>query len=151
MSRAWQDPHYFAQGHCSDQDALTAALATCMTAAYPPEGSAPSPLQQTPTSDYLVLSRVDSYHQDIHLPRPRFWFILPILGVLDAAYIISSAAAFGVQGKNEILMVTWGLIRAVLTVTLTSHRRVREIGWVIVGCALVRTYPSHCVCRDDWL
>lgn len=121
------------KGTASERTALAGSINVA-----PVETSAPSPLQRTPTSDYLVLSRVDSYSQDIQLPRPRFWFILPIFGLLDAAYTISSAAAFGVQGKNEILMVSWGLIRAVLTVGLTCQRRVREIGWAIVGCAFVR-------------
>lgn len=99
--------------------------------------SEPSPLQRTPTSDYLVLSRVDSYNQDIQLPRPQHWFILTIFGVLDATYTISAAATFGVQGKNEILMVVLGLCRALVVMLSTSHRRVREVGWMIVGLALV--------------
>ena len=99
--------------------------------------SEPSPLQRTPTSDYLVLSRVDSYNQDIQLPRPRFWYILTLFGVLDAAYTISAASTFGVRGKNEIMMVVLGLCRAVVIMLATSHRRIREIGWIIVGFALV--------------
>lgn len=110
--------------------------------------SEPSPLlQRTPTSDYLVLSRVDSYNQDIQLPRPRLWYILPLFGLLDAAYTISSAATFGVKGKNEILMVVLGLSRAVVITGLTCHRRIREIGWVIVGCALVCWHMCYCFCQ----
>lgn len=122
----------------TERTTLNAATNTAQS----PGPSAPSPLQRTPTSDYLVLSRVDSFNQDVQLPRPQFWSILPVLGVLDAAYTTSAAAAFGVNGKNEILMVTWGLLRAVLTIALTCHRRVREIGWVIVGCAFVCSHSS---------
>lgn len=104
--------------------------------------SEPSPLQRTPTSDYLVLSRVDSYNQDIQLPRPQHWYNLTLFGVLDAAYTISAAATFGVQGKNEILMVVLGLCRALVVMLSTSHRRVREVGWMIVGSALVRQHSG---------
>lgn len=124
------------EGALSERTALTESMDAPQAAGT----SSQSALQRTPTSDYLVLSRIDSYNQDVHLPRPRFWYILPMFGILDAAYTVSSAAAFGVQGKNEILMVTWGLVRAVLTVVLTYRRRVREIGWVIVGCAFVSLF-----------
>lgn len=97
------------------------------------------------SSDYLVLSRIDSHNEDIMLPRPHLWYLLPLFGILDAAFTITAAVKFSVQGKNEITMVIWGLLRALLVMVATSSSRVREVGWLIVGCALVSSHVTEYV------
>jgi hypothetical protein len=99
------------------------------------------------SSDYLVLSRLDSHNEEISLPRPKVWYLLPLFGALDAAYTIAASTFWGVQGRNEIAMVVWGLIRAVLVMLATSHTRVREIGWIIVGSAFVSLQRNSSLCQ----
>lgn len=105
------------------------------------------------SSDYLLLTRVASpstasSRLEIPLPRPRFWYLLPLLGALDAvcsialfiAYIRSSSDSGTTSeiGKNEIAVLVWSGLRAGSVIAATSSRRIRETGWIIVACAFVR-------------
>ena len=96
------------------------------------------------SSDYLLVDpaspagSIDA--KDIDLPRPRFWYILPLLGLADLACslaFIGINAKHGRFGRNEAAVGTWGLARAVAITLATSNVRVREIGWFVVGSAFV--------------
>lgn len=121
-----------------------------------PEGPATTPPAPTPlslpqrrrSSNYLLLTRVASLSTssgvEIPLPRPRWGFILPLLGALDAlcsaSLFIAYARASETRseiGRNEIAVLVWSGLRAAAVIAATSTRRIRETGWVIVACALV--------------
>ena len=121
--------------------AFAAAASASASASAPRRLQAPdspSPLRHR-SSDYLVLRRVDSASQDLSLPRPRAWWLLALLGILDAACSVA-AAVHRVESGLEWGLIACGLGRAVCVVAACSTVRIRETGWIIVGCALVGRY-----------
>lgn len=110
-----------------------------------------TPLRRQVPSDYVLLKRVDSSYKTVPLPRPRYWFALPLLGLLDAAVTVifvsrggigRSAASKAGFAKDEIALLAWALLRAVTVLGACSSTRVREVGWLIVGGALVSGQTS---------
>lgn len=99
------------------------------------------------SSDYVLLDRLDSYSAAVPLPRPPLWFILPLLGLLDAAVTVAFVSSGGIGGykksrkagfaKDELALVAWGLLRAAVVTGACSSTRIREVGWVIVGSGLI--------------
>lgn len=112
------------------------------------DDSAPKTMRRpSSSSQYLVLDRVNSYTQDVPLPRPRLWYILPLLGTADGITTLAFAAALvlrvgGSRQPQLLALLVWGIIRAALVVLGGSSRRVRETGWIVVGCALVSHQPK---------
>lgn len=95
-----------------------------------------TPLQQHRFRDYVVLRRVDCSTEDVNLPRPHFWFILLFLATLDGAFSVL-AGIYTINSKDEWALMACGLLRAFIVLTACSSVRVREIGWIILGTALV--------------
>ena len=87
----------------------------------------------------------DNHNQDVNvnvsLSRPRRWWILPILGILDLSCSINAITlyAHGGDQKDEwwTLLVAWNLVRASVVIVACSTVRIRQVGWIIVGSALV--------------
>lgn len=112
----------------------------------------PAPPVAHRSSDYLLVDPASPVRsidaKDIDLPRPRFWYILPLLGLADLACslaFIGINARHGRFGRNEAAVSTWGLARSVGVVLATSNIRIREIGWLIVGSAFVSSNRQpHC-------
>lgn len=94
------------------------------------------------SSDYLVLRRVDSYADELTLPRPRLWFLLCLFGVLDAACTATYALHHVIHTKEQAGLVAWGSLRAFLVSAAASSVRIRQAGWIFVGSALVRILHS---------
>jgi hypothetical protein len=116
-----------------------------------PKQSRPSvaPLRHR-SSDYLVLDRVGSWHQEISLPRPRFWFLLAIFALLDGSWTLLFAIKNGRdESKEEIALMCWAGVRALAILLASISVRIRETGWLFVGSALVSCFTPNASKTDS--
>ena len=124
-----------------DSREMTSSEASALIAF--PQASAtavPSLARTNSDSDYLVLRRVDSNIRSVSLPRPRFWYVLPLLAVLDACCSVAVALPV-IQKTSTIVLLVWSCLRAVAVGAATCSVRIREMGWITVACVVVSTAP----------
>ena len=123
---------------CQDDSCkMTSSEASALIAFPQDAGRAASPLARTNSdSDYLVLRRVDSKIHAVSLPRPRFWYVLPLLAVLDVCCSIEVAVPV-IRKTSTIVLLVWSCLRAVAVGVATCSVRIREMGWITVACAVV--------------
>lgn len=103
-----------------------------------------APLRASSSSDFLIVNRVDGPGKSLSLPRPQLWFLLPSFGLVDILCSIVAARSL-VLNRNIVLLLGWGCARAAAICAGTCSIRIRQMGWVVVVCALVRLSVSRTI------
>lgn len=97
------------------------------------------------SSAYLLITPKDqtdaAAQYDVLFPRPKAWFLIPLLATADLGLAITFSILFAAHSNLEISrigwLIAWHYIRSLVLIVVGCGRRVRERGWVVAVCCIV--------------
>ena len=100
------------------------------------------------SSDYLLLTHnTNGDAQDIAIPRPKAFYLVPGFGALDLLCALVFTVLIVIHRiKGAVFLLLWNYARASIVLHIGLHPRIRERAFLIALTSIVRspTYDPGC-------